>query len=69
MKEKNGINGYAMKAMMMSGLSLVFFGTWHVGQLTDELQQIISKHLAVLNGLAANPEDVKTKPESGEDLR
>ena len=48
-KDGRGIS-YARKCMIRTGLSLDIDGTWHVGQLSHELQAIIDKHYEFFDG-------------------
>jgi hypothetical protein len=54
MRDANGI-GYARKAIIRWGLSLDVTGQRHVLQLSLELQQIVGKHRAHVDGEAVAP--------------
>lgn len=53
-RDKNGIS-FARKAMIRCGLSLDVTGEWHVGQLTVELQEIVTKYRTHFDGEVVPP--------------
>lgn len=61
--DEKGVN-YARKAMIQCGMALNLDGRWSESQLTQELQEIISKHRPYFNGQPVDPADVETESDS-----
>lgn len=62
MVDKYGVP-YAMKSMIMIGLSFGTNGVWSEAQWSDGLQAIITKHRAHLDGLPVYHADVEIESE------
>lgn len=59
----NGVS-CARKAMVQYGMALGYDGNSSESQLTQQLQEIISKHRPYFEGMPVNPEDVETETDS-----
>lgn len=60
MKDSNGTS-YVRKAMIMTGISLGYDGTWSESHLTQALQVIISQHRGHFDGWPVTAEDIETQ--------
>ena len=64
-RDENGLS-FARKAMIITGLALNTNGSWEVGQLTPDLQNIISSHKSVFDAARAKAMESNDSSSSSE---